>query len=323
VLASLLYVLLGRVMALVLLCFRSSEFKELEIVVLRHEIAVLRRQVSRPALRPADRAFLAAASRLLPRSRWEVFFVTPDTLLAQVDLERPVTHGAEDRLAHLIGPQRPRAGEDQRGGLGIRFDDVLVKERGVHEVGADHRYVHPVLAELDCCSERHRSQAELRRRVERRARCRGHTGERGHVDDVPRATVGHVPGDDPHAVESALEVDVDERVDVSERLVDEHGHPIDARDVEQVVDGAETRDRLIDHALPSVRRADVERLEHEVLARRESLGKCLVVDVRQHEPHLGASPPQLGGEVPADTAGRSGDDRDLVVHDRSLRVSCA
>src|SRR5450759_4308617 len=62
----------------------------------------------------------------------------------QVDLERPVTHGAEDRLAHLIGPQRPRAGEDQRGGLGIRFDDVLVKEWGVHEVGADHRYVHPV-----------------------------------------------------------------------------------------------------------------------------------------------------------------------------------
>jgi transposase InsO family protein len=82
VLASLLYVLLGRVMALVLLCFRSSEFKELEIVVLRHEIAVLRRQISRPALRPADRAFLAAASRLLPRARWEVFFVTPETLLA-------------------------------------------------------------------------------------------------------------------------------------------------------------------------------------------------------------------------------------------------
>jgi hypothetical protein len=51
VLASLLYVLLGRVMALVLLCFRSSDYKELEIVVLRHEIAVLRRQISRPALR--------------------------------------------------------------------------------------------------------------------------------------------------------------------------------------------------------------------------------------------------------------------------------
>jgi putative transposase len=82
VLASLLYVLLGRLMVLVLLCFRSSEFKELEIVVLRHEIAVLRRQISRPALRPADRAFLAAASRLLPRARWRSFFVTPGTLLA-------------------------------------------------------------------------------------------------------------------------------------------------------------------------------------------------------------------------------------------------
>ncbi len=81
-LASLLYVLLGRLMALVLLCFRSSEFKELEIVVLRHEVAVLRRQVARPALRPADRAFLAAASRLLPRERWRLFFVTPGTLLA-------------------------------------------------------------------------------------------------------------------------------------------------------------------------------------------------------------------------------------------------
>ena len=82
VLASLLYVLLARLMAVVLLCFRSSEFKELEIVVLRHEIAVLRRQVSHPALRPADRGFLAAASRLLPRARWSAFFVTPDTLLA-------------------------------------------------------------------------------------------------------------------------------------------------------------------------------------------------------------------------------------------------
>jgi hypothetical protein len=74
--------MVGRVMALVLLCFRSPDFKELEIVVLRHEIAVLRRQVSRPALRPADRAFFAAASRLLPRERWSSFFVTPGTLLA-------------------------------------------------------------------------------------------------------------------------------------------------------------------------------------------------------------------------------------------------
>jgi putative transposase len=61
--------------------FRSSEFKELEIVVLRHELAVLRRQVARPELRPADRVFLAAASRLLPRANWWLFVVTPTTLL--------------------------------------------------------------------------------------------------------------------------------------------------------------------------------------------------------------------------------------------------
>jgi len=42
---------------------------------------VLRRQVHRPALRPADRAFLAAAARLLPRERWGSFLVTPQTLL--------------------------------------------------------------------------------------------------------------------------------------------------------------------------------------------------------------------------------------------------
>jgi putative transposase len=79
--ASLLYLALRRMLQLALLCFRSREFKELEIVVLRHELAILRRQVGRPALRPADRAFLAAASRLVPRRHWGSFFVTPDTLL--------------------------------------------------------------------------------------------------------------------------------------------------------------------------------------------------------------------------------------------------
>jgi transposase len=54
----------------------------LEIVVFRHQLAVLRRQASRPVLRPADRLFLAAASRLLPRARWRCFFVTPAALLA-------------------------------------------------------------------------------------------------------------------------------------------------------------------------------------------------------------------------------------------------
>jgi hypothetical protein len=61
--------------------FRSDELKELEIVVLRHELAVLRRQLARPELSPSDRVFLSAASRVLPRARWRSFVVTPTTLL--------------------------------------------------------------------------------------------------------------------------------------------------------------------------------------------------------------------------------------------------
>ena len=78
---SFCYVVLRRVLQLAALRFRSNEFKELEIVVLRHELAVLRRQAGRPELTSADRVFLAAASRLLPRVSWRSFFVTPATLL--------------------------------------------------------------------------------------------------------------------------------------------------------------------------------------------------------------------------------------------------
>lgn len=55
--------------------------RDLEIVVLRHQLRVLRRQVDRPEMRHRDRVFLAAASRLLPRTRWVSFCVTPQTLL--------------------------------------------------------------------------------------------------------------------------------------------------------------------------------------------------------------------------------------------------
>ena len=60
-------VALQRVLQLVCLRFRSTAFKDLEIVVLPHELAVVRRQDQRPAFRPADRMFLAAVSRMLPR----------------------------------------------------------------------------------------------------------------------------------------------------------------------------------------------------------------------------------------------------------------
>src|SRR5438874_2274729 len=60
---------------------RGDRAKDVEILVLRHQIAVLRRQVRRLDLEPTDRAVLAALSRLLPRQHWATFFVTPVTLL--------------------------------------------------------------------------------------------------------------------------------------------------------------------------------------------------------------------------------------------------
>ena len=66
-----------------ILCLQRSKDSDLaiEVVMLRHEVAVLQRQVARPALRPPDRALLAGLSRLLPRRKLHRFFVQPDTLL--------------------------------------------------------------------------------------------------------------------------------------------------------------------------------------------------------------------------------------------------
>lgn len=80
-LLSVCYVAIQRILQLISLRFRSTEFKELEIIVLRHELAVLRRQCRRPTFKPADRLFLAAVSRMLPRVSWSSFLVTPSTLL--------------------------------------------------------------------------------------------------------------------------------------------------------------------------------------------------------------------------------------------------
>ena len=62
---------------------RREVSKDAELLVLRHENTVLRRQISRVRYQPGDRLWLAALSRLIPRRRWgEVFAVTPATLLA-------------------------------------------------------------------------------------------------------------------------------------------------------------------------------------------------------------------------------------------------
>jgi putative transposase len=145
VLLSLVYLALRFVLQLLLLSFRSEEFKELEIVVLRHELAVVRRQVARPHVRPADRAVLAAASRLLPRARWRSFFVTPDTLVRwHRDLVRrrwtyPRRRCGRPQLATEIrelvlrlARENPRWGYQrivgELGGLGLRVSATSVRK---------------------------------------------------------------------------------------------------------------------------------------------------------------------------------------------------
>jgi len=78
---SFVYVALCRLLQLVVLLCRSERSKELEILVLRHELAILRRQPRRAAARPVDRAILAALARALPRSAWGSLSVRPATLL--------------------------------------------------------------------------------------------------------------------------------------------------------------------------------------------------------------------------------------------------
>jgi putative transposase len=66
---------------LIVLFTRCDRAKELEILVLRHEVSILRRQVGQARFEPHDRLLLAALSRLLPRRCWNVFLVRPETLL--------------------------------------------------------------------------------------------------------------------------------------------------------------------------------------------------------------------------------------------------
>jgi putative transposase len=81
VILSLLYLLLLRVLGVFRSDERAAAEAELENAVLRHQIAILRRQVKRPIYRTPDRAFLAAASRLLPGEARGSFLVRPETLL--------------------------------------------------------------------------------------------------------------------------------------------------------------------------------------------------------------------------------------------------
>jgi putative transposase len=79
---SFAYWSLRRLLELMALRRRSEREKEVEILLLRHQLRVLERQVARPTLTPANRALLAAFGRVLPRRAWKrSLFVTPATIM--------------------------------------------------------------------------------------------------------------------------------------------------------------------------------------------------------------------------------------------------
>jgi putative transposase len=124
---------------------RSSEFsKDVELLVLRHQLVVLGRQQTRPLLEAADRAFLAALARLLPRRRRRGLIVTPQTLLRwhrelvrrkwTQPRRRPGRPGVEDRVRQLVlrfARENPRWGYPRIAGellkLGTRVSPSTVR----------------------------------------------------------------------------------------------------------------------------------------------------------------------------------------------------
>jgi len=104
----LLYLIAIRAFGWLVLLARSQASKDAEIMVLRHEVAVLRRQVARPRPDWADRAILAALARLLPPALRGSRLVTPGTLLAWH--HRLTTR----KWAYPNRPGRPAAGQEIR-----------------------------------------------------------------------------------------------------------------------------------------------------------------------------------------------------------------
>ncbi len=104
----LLYLIMIRVFGWLVLLGRSETSKNAEIMMLRHEVAVLRRQVARPKPDWADRAVLAALARLLPAVLRADRLVTPGTLLAWH------RHLITRKWTHPTRPGRPRTSPEIR-----------------------------------------------------------------------------------------------------------------------------------------------------------------------------------------------------------------
>jgi len=139
---SLLYFLIHRLLGV---GGRRADEKDIELLVLRHQVRVLQPQVTRPRLNRLDRVLLAAASRAMTRSSWSSFLVKPETLLRwHRELVRkkwsyrrtgqpgrpPIEPDVRDLIVRL-GRENPRWGYQRIRGellkLGIRVSATTVR----------------------------------------------------------------------------------------------------------------------------------------------------------------------------------------------------
>jgi putative transposase len=150
----------------------EDRHNDIEVLVLRHQLAVLKRRVGRPRLRRRDRLFMAALSRVLPRPRWSLFLVSPQTLLRwHRELVRrkwtyphratggrpPIADDVRDLILRM-GKENPRWGcvriKGELAKLGIRVSASAIRTL-LREVGSVRHHDAAVRLGRSSCAARH------------------------------------------------------------------------------------------------------------------------------------------------------------------------
>jgi putative transposase len=138
VIFSVVYLLVRRLLGCLVVLARREVSKDAELLVLRHENAVLRRQTGRVRYQPTDRMWLSALSRLIPRRRWgEVFMVTPATGHPQMGLHQPAaprTAVHRSRDPETRDPHRDRQSDVGSPSRARRTRQTRPPDRQLHSV---------------------------------------------------------------------------------------------------------------------------------------------------------------------------------------------